>query len=105
MAYTLLFLALFQRQSLMSDAILYFKRHPSLPVPVTVNGSPFIYLNESSSGQIVNVQGGAVSLIELNAGAGYLPQIGLMGTYLVLPGQSLRITYLVSTPTVNVVTL
>lgn len=89
----------------MSDAILYFKRPPSLPIPVTVNGSPFIYLNESSSGQIVNVQGGAVSLIELDAGLGYLPQIGVLGTYLVLPGQSLRINYLISAPTVNVVTL
>ena len=89
----------------MSDALLYFKRVPSLPVAQTVTASPYVYTNATVSAQIVKISGGAVSLIEINAGKGYLPQVGLLGSFLVLPNQSIRITYLVTPPTVSVVTL
>lgn len=89
----------------MSDALLYFKRAPSLPVLQTVGASPYIYTNVTVSPQVINVNGGAVSLIEINAGTGYLPQVGILGSFLVLPTQSIRITYLVTPPTVSVVTL
>ncbi len=89
----------------MSDAVLYFHRTSGLPIPVSVGVSPFIYVNESSSTQVVNISGGAVSLIEIDAGAGYVPQIGVLGTFLVLPEQSIRTNYIVSKPTITVVTL
>jgi hypothetical protein len=54
---------------------------------------------------MVNITGGAVSLIEIDAGLGYVPQVGVAGTFLVLPNQSIRTTYVVSVPTITVVTL
>jgi hypothetical protein len=89
----------------MSDAVLYFKRAPSLPIPQTVTASPFVYTNSTKSAQMVTISGGAVSLIEIDAGLGYVPQVGVAGTFLVLPNQSIRTTYVVSVPTITVVTL
>ena len=89
----------------MSDSYAYFKRAQSAPVPQVVGASPYSYTNSSGSMQMVNVQGGVVSLIEIDAGLGFTPAIGIAGNYLLFPNQVVRITYIVTPPTVNVITL
>jgi hypothetical protein len=89
----------------MSDAVLYFKRAPSAAVPLTVGSTPFAYVNTGNSAQVVTVTGGAVTLIEVDVGVGLLPIVGLFGNYLLLPEQSVRVSYLITKPTMTVVTL
>jgi hypothetical protein len=89
----------------MSDAVLYFKRAPSLPIVQTVTGSPYVYVNLSNSMQVISVTSGNVTLIEINAGSGFLPAIGIAGTYVLMPSQSMRVNYLITPPSMTTVTL
>ena len=50
----------------------------------------------------MQVTGGVVALIEINAGAGFVTQIG--AAFMLFPNQAIRITYTVA-PTVNVIQL
>lgn len=89
----------------MSESYAYFKRAQGSPVPQTVSGSPYVYTNSAGQMQMVAVQGGVVSLIEVDAGLGFVVAIGIAGNYLLFPSQSIRVTYVVTQPTVNVINL
>jgi len=81
----------------------YFKRPPSAAAGQSVGASPWTYTNNSPSIQIITVSGGVVSLIEIDAGAGFIPAIGLAGVYTLFPSQALKITYVISAPVVSMV--
>ncbi len=87
------------------DAYQWFGMRRGNPVPVTVGSTPFVYTNESGRLQLVSVTGGVVALIEVNVGAGFLPAIGIAGTYVLFPGQQIRIAYVAVAPTVTTVTI
>ncbi len=87
----------------MSDALLYFMKVPASPVAQVLGPSPAVLTNASPSLQVMVVAGGVVSLIEINAGAGYLPALSLFGSFPLMPTHSIRITYLVTPPTVQMV--
>lgn len=89
----------------MSDAYQYFRRAPSAPAAVVVGASPFVYANSSAGIQLVTVTGGVVPLLELDAGLGYLPLIGVAGVYVMFPGTTMRVNYVVSPPTMSMVQL
>ncbi len=87
----------------MSDAVLYFKRAPSAPIPQVVGATPAVLTNSSTNVQVYAVTGGVVTLIEVDLGAGFLPAVGIAGVFALMPAQALRITYAVTPPTVNMV--
>lgn len=89
----------------MSDAVNYFYRSPGAPLPVTVGASPFSYTNASAGIQLATLAGGGTTLIEINQGAGFVPAIGIAGVYTLMPSQTLRVTYLITPPTLTTIQL
>ncbi len=89
----------------MSDAVLYFRRAPAAPAAQSVGGSPATIANNSPSIQVYTVTGGVVTLIEIDAGSGFLPAIGIAGVYVLMPTNTIRMTYVVTPPTVSMVQL
>lgn len=64
---------------------------------ITVTGSPFTYTNTSSRAQLVNVMGGTVTIIEYARNGFSFDVLGLLsGQYTLMPGDKLRVSYLVA---------
>lgn len=80
-------------------------RAPLAAIALTPTASPWVYLNASAGLENVNISGGVVSLLEVDAGIGFVPIVGIAGTVLLFPGWSLRTTYVVSAPTATMVQL
>ncbi len=87
------------------DAVQYFKRAPAASVPQIVGAAPWTYTNASAGVQVMTVGGGVVTLIEVDTGLGFLPAIGIAGVFVLFPQQAMRVTYVVSAPTVGMVQL
>lgn len=72
---------------------------------VTPTGSPFTYENVSQTAQTVMVSGGTVLTIAVSRDGTNFILAGLLGgQYVLIPGDDLRITYLVA-PTLTVIPL
>ncbi len=85
------------------DAYLWTQKRQGPPVPLSVGPSPYVYQNVTSLLQLVQVSGGAVALIEIDAGAGFLPAIGVAGLFTLFPSQQIRVTYVAVAPTMTTI--
>lgn len=86
----------------MMDAVLNFRRAPAPAVIQGVSASPEVFTNGSLGIQLLTVSGGVVTLLEVNTGAGFAITLGPL--VILLPGASLRVTY-VTAPSVSLVQL
>lgn len=70
-------------------------------IAISVGASPFTYTNNSQRAQLVNVMGGTVTVIEYARNGFAFDVLGLLsGQYTLMPGDKLRVTYLLA-PTMN----
>ena len=82
-----------------------YKRAPAASAAQVVGASAWTYTNSSASAQILTVVGGVVTSIEINLGPGFVLNLAIAGVFTLFPAQQMRITYVVTPPTVGMVQL
>lgn len=89
----------------MVDSVYHFKRTPGTPQAQSVAASPAVYTNSTPFIQVVVATGGVVTSLEVDQGSGFSVSGLLAGTFMLFPNWALRITYVVTPPTLTVQTI